>query len=324
MATFETRYTTAFDYVKHVNATGAVTIINRLNQKNNQSFPLMHAADISIGDDEELTNRLNVKLQDIDSIFRDIYGDTPSTLEAYTDGRTEQELTALAADGGIYGAAGGTGIHSFARVAAIFNNRTETVDDRLKDLKLFKTITIGSSGSSTSNTAVDANTTDLIADNNGDTITISALDKWIVLNADASADSFTIGHYKLSFTPTTATYDFNTLVTNGTTPKQSTFAIPVLTYDEAGHITAKKTTTYTLPDNYKTFKITNSSAITGLTTIASPENVVAGNILGEMTFSAGNKWIELTSDNTNKVITLGHSISDLTAGEHVTTFENRF
>lgn len=324
MAEFETRYTTAFDYVKHVDATGAVTVINRLNQKNNQAFPLMHAADISIGDDEAATNRLNIKLQSIDQIFRDIYGDTPSTLEAYTDGRTEAELTALAADGGIYGAIGGTGIHSFARVAAIFNNRTETIDDRIKDLKLIKTITIGASGTNTGNTAVDASTTDIVADNSSDTVTISALDKWIVLNANASTDSFTIGHYKLAFTPTTATYDFNTLVTNGTTPKQNTFAIPVLTYDEAGHITAKETTTYTLPDNYKTFKITNSTAVTAITTSNSPVDVVAGNILGEMTFAAGNKWIQLASDNTTKTITLGHATSILTAGVHATTFESEY
>ena len=280
----------------------------------------MHAADISIGDDETAENRLNIKLQQIDQVLRDIYGATPSVLEAYADGRTNEQYAALAEDGGERGTLGSAGIESFARVAAILNNRTETIDDRIKDLKTIKTITIGAPGISVSDTAEDANTVNLVADNNHDTITISTLDKWIVLNANASADSFTIGHYKAAFTPTTAIYDFNTTVSASVVPAQSTFAIPVLTYDEAGHITAKETTTYTLPNNYKAFLITNSNAVTGITTSISPDKVSAQNILGEITFAAGNKWIELASSNTNQTITIAHSISALTAEEHATNW----
>lgn len=68
----------------------------------------MHAADVSIGDDESVNNRLNKKLEELDTILREIYGTTPSTLEGY-----------------------GTGLASLAAIAAVLNNETTTINDRV-------------------------------------------------------------------------------------------------------------------------------------------------------------------------------------------------
>lgn len=312
MATFESRYITAFNYAKTVNDVGAVTVINRINQKNNQSFPLMHAADISIGDDEAAENRLNIKLQTLDTILREIYGRKPSELEALVDGRTDQEIAAAQAAGET-GAKGLAGIESLARVAQILNNRTETIDDRLKDMKIVKTISIGAQGTSTDDT-LTSSAGNLVADTSGDTMSIAAENMWIILKANANGDSFTIGHYKKAFSPTTATADLN---------NSGTIDLIELGYDLAGHITSKKTTTYTLPYNYKTIAIgTQSESVADIT--ANTTSVVADTQVATVTFKSGNKWIKLAGSNTaaDRSITFAHALSALAAGAHVSTWSH--
>lgn len=201
---------------------------------------------------------------------------------------------------------------SLARLAQILNNRTETVDDRIKDLKSFKTFTVKAQGTSANDTtAGNSADTALVADNNHDTLTIGSENKWIILKPSAGTDSFTIGHYKKAFTPTTSTADLN-----GT----GTFNVISLSYDEAGHITAKDTKTFTLPYNYKTIALTNaeSTAVSELT--ANTTSVVADTQVATITYVAGNKWLKFAGDNSAKTITFAHALSALAAGAHASTF----
>ena len=201
---------------------------------------------------------------------------------------------------------------SLARLAQILNNRTETVDDRIKDLKSFKTFTVKAQGTSTDDTTAGNNAdTSLTADNNHDTLTIGSENKWIILKPTVGTDSFTIGHYKKAFTPTTSTADLNSA---------GTFDVISLSYDEAGHITAKDTKTFTLPYNYKTIALTNaeSTAVSELT--ANTTSVVADTQVATITYVAGNKWLKFAGDNSTKTITFAHALSALAAGAHASTF----
>lgn len=273
----------------------------------------MHAADVSIGDDESLDNRLNIKLQTIDSIFRDIYGATPSVLEAYTDGRSAEVLDALAADSGEVGTVGLQGMASLARLAQILNNRTETVDDRIKDLRIFKTITVDGAGNSTGDTTQGTESVGLMPHNNSGSIKISSENKWIILKANTETGSFSIGHYKKDFSPTASTLDLNTA---------NTFNIINLAYDAAGHIIEKDVKTITLPNNYKTIALQNAAntAVAELST--NNTSVVANTQVATVTYIAGNKWIRFAGSNSdnNKSITFAHALSALIAGEHVSNY----
>jgi len=265
---------------------------------------LVHAKDIQLGEDP--TERLTGKLTAYDSILRDIYGaQAPSYLEARVDGRSVEALSTLGDHDGVEGL---TGMESLTRLAQILNNRTETVDDRIIDLRIFKTFSIGAQGTDLNDLETGTALTDLISDNNHDTLSIASKNKWIILEADTDHDSFTIGHYKKDFTPTTSTLDLNTV---------GTFDIPSYVYDEAGHVTAKDTKTLTLPYNYKTIALTNalSTAVTDITT--NNTSVVADDQVETVTFIAGNKWIRFAGETTNnKSITFAHLISVLAQGAH--------
>lgn len=295
MATFESvfdknLYTTAYDYnkVQGVNGVkprtydGTVVLAAGITQKNGNTFPLVHAKDIQLG--QVASERLTDKLAAYDAILREIYGRAPSALTNLTNSATGHGTQSTA----------GENMDSLSDLAYILNDRTETVDERIKDLRMFKTVTISAQGSSTNDTTEGTAATNLVADSNNDTLTIGSENQWIILKAITDAngtDSFTIGHYKKVFSPTTGTTDLNS---NGT------FAIPVLGYDAAGHITSKKTTTYTLPYNYKTIKVGAQSAeTTDLTTVTG--DLIAANQVDNITFITANKWIHLAADTTNNI-----------------------
>ena len=312
----ENLYSTPYDYNKTLGLdencvltnertyAGTVVVPSGLTQVNGNDFPLIHAKDIQIGNYPQ--DRLTYKLEVYDAILRDLYGtSSPTVLEALPDGRDPLDLASI---GDNDGASGLTGIHSLTRIAQILNNRTETIDDRIIDLRIFKTVSIGAQGTYTSDWETGSEATDLISDSNHDTLSIASKNKWIILDADTDHDSFTIGHYKKDFNPTTSTLDLNS---------SGTFDIPSYVYDEAGHVTAKDTKTLTLPYNYKTIALNNalSTAVTDITT--NNTSVVADDQVETVTFIAGNKWIRFAGETTTgKSITFAHLLSVLTQGAH--------
>jgi len=92
----------------------------------------------------------------------------------------------------VRGANGTAGIQSLSRVADILNNRTETIDDRLLDLRAIKTISFSLESEAITNPTGNKNS--IVADNNGDTITVGPSNKWIKIFSNATNDSFNIGH----------------------------------------------------------------------------------------------------------------------------------
>lgn len=308
-------YQQNYDYTKKQGVDGAkprtyegtIVLAAGITQKNGNTFPLVHAKDIQLGQvsAERLTDRLNL----YDSILRAIYGELPSTLANLKDGRTQQALNDLAADNGVVGATGVAGIESLAKVANILDNRTETIDNRLKDLRAFDTFAIGASQNNENDLTADVQNT-IKADNNADSITVSTENKWIILKGNATNDSFTIGHYKKDFNSTTAVKDLNT-------NSENTIVLQVLGYDKAGHITSEQNTTYTLPQNFKTISVVNTGINNNTNDITTDNNsITANNSFAEAQFIAGNKWIRFATNNTNRTITFAHALSDLAAGSH--------
>lgn len=296
---------------------GTVEIPAGLTQKGTGTYPLVHAKDVQIGNKE--SDRLNDKLADYDIILRELYGRTPAQLEALTDGRTAERITELEADNGVRGANGTAGIQSLSRVADVLNNRTETIDDRLLDLRAIKTVTFGAESELATNPTGNKDT--IIADNNGDTITVTPSNKWVKIFSSAADDSFTIGHLVQAITDNTGSTDFNTA--NVT----ETFDVDTFTFDEAGHVRSRHKHTYTMPKNFKEIVVAAAAIPEVVTnTVGHVQgSCVADNLTDILTLYAGNKWINIAANragtntqtqDTNDCITFSHIISTLAAEEH--------
>lgn len=75
--------------------------------------------------------------------------------------------------------------------------------------------------------------------------------------------------------------------------------------DEAGHITALKPHTYTLPYSYKTIAPINSSSAGFITVNA--DIVTANNTVDQLNISAGNRWVEVAGNNDTTTLTIAHA-----------------
>ena len=280
-----------------------------------EGYSLLHSKYIQVGKYEN--ERLNTKLEDYDQILREIYGRTPSELEALVDGRSQEQL---AYDN--MGAVGLTGIDSISRIAQILNNRTETVDDRITDLRMFKIVNVtGSSDGVTNLTAANGTPT---ADENGDTLYIVPTNIWIKLaatdrpnplnNSDVR-NEIKVAHLVRAIIDDSGSTDFNT------NNVDENFVVHTFTYDEAGHIRSKHAHTYTMPKNFKYVAVTSNPVLTNITetTIGTVE---ADTLTDTLTFDVGNKWICLTTDTNNDKITFKHYVNQVTPTTGTTDFNS--
>ena len=179
----------------------------------------------------------------------------------------------------------------------------------------FKTIKIGKQATNTdvSNLAGHNSDTSVTADNTQDTLTILPANKWVCLhgtnddNANSIGDVIRVGHQVNGITDTDKNdIDLNIVSTHDSMTDGNTIKIPDWEYDEAGHITAKQSRTYTLPFGYKTIVATNSSEVN-----VEPSDVkdtpTADNTQDTLNIKAANKWIKLNTTDSSD--TDGNSIS---------------
>lgn len=280
-------YTTVYDYskVQGVNGVkprtydGTVLLAAGLTQKNGNDYPLIHAKDVQIG--QVASERLTDKLAAYDAILREIYGSSsPTALGNFA---------------------------SLTGISSILNDSDTSVNDRISALRMWKTISIGSVSTATGNG--DQNTTSVTADTNASTVQFSPSNKWIRLaGTDGTTNKVSFGHLVGTISSSTATSDLN---------NSGTFAMPVLTYDEAGHITGVTTTTYTLPYNWKSITTSNNANGTSAIT-TSDATISAATNVDTLTIAAGNKWVQLAAatNASSKTVTIGHALSTLTSGAH--------
>lgn len=165
----------------------------------------------------------------------------------------------------------------------ILDNMGHVVAKNIETVTLpygFKTVSIGAESNAVTNLAHAA--ADLVAENTQDTLTINSGNKWMKLAGTANNDSLSIGHLVQTIDTTRAAdSDING---NG-----DTITIQDISNDEAGHITANKLHTYTLPYGFKTITGNNGS-------------LVADNTQDIAAFS-GDTWIQTTASSNGVAFT---------------------
>ena len=159
----------------------------------------------------------------------------------------------------------------------ILDNMGHVVAKNIETVTLpygFKTVSIGAESSTAENLAHAAG--DLVAENTQDTLTINPGNKWMKLARTAENDSFSIGHL-------VQTIDITKAANSDINNNGDTITIQDISNDEAGHITANKLHTYTLPYGFKTITGNNGS-------------LVADNTQDTAAFS-GDSWIQTTASS---------------------------
>ena len=147
----------------------------------------------------------------------------------------------------------------------------------------------------------------VVADSLVDTLTLKTGNKWLIYDTDTTNDVITIYHATVTAATTTATIDLNS---------QGTFNTQEITCDGAGHVTANKITTHTLPYNWKTITVENSN--TASTIVPTASTISATTQVDTVKFNAINKWIQLNA--ADKTVNVAHMLSDLTSGAHASSW----
>ena len=171
----------------------------------------------------------------------------------------------------------------------------------------YKSIQTNGRGADTS-IANDGEMTDqatIVANSTQDTLTVDSGNKWIRIDTDATNEKITISHDVHAIDVTA--HGHTNLNEEEGAAEENNLTLYEWEYDNAGHITAKKEHTYTLPFGFKTIEATNSDSTNA------PVNNVATNIVADATqdtlnIVASNKWVKLDT-NTEDTVKLGHLLS---------------
>lgn len=172
----------------------------------------------------------------------------------------------------------------------------------------FKTVTPAEQSTAVANP--EANTTEIIANNTQDALIIASTNKWIRMSADDSNNTLSIGHEVHDFEAGDANtkYGLETDLAVADLDDDNTFEIPVVKFDEAGHITFAETHTVTIPENFDKVAVTatgkDSVAVNG----ASAEATIQADTLTDtLTFDVGNRWIQIAGNDGADKITVYHA-----------------
>ena len=172
----------------------------------------------------------------------------------------------------------------------------------------YKTITPAVQSTETINPIV--NTTSIIADNTQDILTVASANKWIRVSGNNTNDTLSIGHEVHNFESGSANtkYGLETNVTVNDLDKDNTFEVPVLKFDEAGHITMAETHTVTIPDNFDKVAITvTGKDITSFDASGVDTTLEADTLTDTVTFNVGNRWIQLVGDPSTDKVSIYHA-----------------
>lgn len=137
-----------------------------------------------------------------------------------------------------------------------------------------------------------------VAESTQDEFTLNTGNKWIRTAMNPDGDAMTIAHETHSLTTSAKSdTDLNSV---------GTFTVQDTQYDEAGHITHNQPHTYKLPFNFKTLSV--GAAVTGTAAGQSTiGDIVANDHVAKFTISPNNRWITMSADTTNDVLSIGHA-----------------
>lgn len=148
----------------------------------------------------------------------------------------------------------------------------------------------------------------IVANHTQDILTINSGNKWIRIDTDATNEKITLSHDVHAID--VAAYGHTNLNEEEGAAEEKNLTLYEWEYDNAGHITAKKEHTYTLPFGFKIIEVTNSDDINAPATNVDT-NIVADATQDTLNIVASNKWIKLDT-NTEDTVKLGHLLSEQT------------
>lgn len=172
----------------------------------------------------------------------------------------------------------------------------------------YKTITPATQSIATTNPTV--NTISIVADNTQDTLTIASTNKWIRVSGDNTNDTLSIGHEVHNFESGSANtkYGLEANVTVSDLDVDNTFEVPVLKFDEAGHITMAETHTVTVPENFNKVDITTTGKDSvAVNTSSAAATLEADTLTDTVTFDVGNRWIQLVGNASTDKVSIHHA-----------------
>lgn len=137
-----------------------------------------------------------------------------------------------------------------------------------------------------------------VAESTQDEFIINTGNKWIRTAMTPSGDTLTLAHE--THTLTTDKKDDTDLNDVGT------FTVQDTKFDEAGHITHDQLHTYKLPFNFKTLSVGDGVAGTAAG-ITNKGDIVANDHVAKFTIAPNNRWITMSADVTNDILSIGHA-----------------
>ena len=130
------------------------------------------------------------------------------------------------------------------------------------------------------------------------------------MSANDSNDTLSIGHEVHAFEAGDANtkYGLETDLSVANLDDDNTFEIPVVKFDEAGHITFAETHTVTIPENFDKVAV----AVTGKDSVAvngasAAATIQADTLTDTLTFDVGNRWIQIAGNDSADKITVYHA-----------------
>lgn len=209
----------------------------------------------------------------------------------------------------------------------IVDNMGHVVGNNIETITLpygYKIIKVENNETVTS-PAIAVNANGQIADNTQDTLNFNASNRWIKIDNNTE-DTIKLGHRLtvLESGEANKKYGLEKDIPVTDLDKDNTFGVPVLRFDEAGHINFAETHTVSLPENYDKIEV-----------IISPENfqnekliqgtaasIVADTMTDTLSIKQGNKWAIIEGNATDDSITFSHYVNKFNESESSTNFNN--
>lgn len=147
------------------------------------------------------------------------------------------------------------------------------------------------------------------ANNTQDNYTINSANKWIRLANNDTNNTTLIGHAQTSIV-NQANKDYGLVkdISINDLDTDNKFEVPVFKFDEAGHIIKAETHTVEIPEIFTTVDVVPTSTNVSDSGTYSQGSISADSLTDNLTFTSGNKWIELPVNETNDTITVQHYV----------------
>ena len=143
-------------------------------------------------------------------------------------------------------------------------------------------------------------------------------DRWIDVDSDDDfkGPSLTIKHNFTQVKDTITSSDMNN-------PAIDTIELYTPIVDNKGHVVGKNTETVTMPFGFKTITAVNSDEATATQkTPAANKNIVADNTQDTFNIVAGNKWVQLLTNESSDTLTISHrALTDATTASSAVTMD---